>query len=76
MKRRRSKQGTEMLSEETKEKWDARIKFLNDHLEKLSDWEESFVWSIEEQRADGKDLTSRQVSKLYEIYHGVESKVG
>ena len=64
-----------MISAEQKKKWDHRIEYLKNRTEYLSDWELSFVDSIDSCRSAQEDLTFNQVHKLYEIYHKVNEEV-
>ena len=64
-----------MISEEQKKKWDHRIEYLKNRTEHLSDWELSFVDSIDARRSAQEDLTFSQVQKLYQIYHKVNEEV-
>ncbi len=63
-----------MVTETMREKWDDRIWYLCDHDEELNVWEMDFIDDMDAKRAAGRDLTSRQVGKLYEIYRRVNEK--
>jgi hypothetical protein len=51
-----------------------------DHKDKLNDWEEEFLESIQEWADSGRDLTEKQQEKLEQIYekaiHGRSWKGG
>ena len=59
-----------------KEKWNERIEYCNENSEHLTSWESDFIDSIEERRSFNRDLTPKQVSVLYSIFHKVEWRVG
>jgi hypothetical protein len=65
-----------MVTTEIRYKWHNRICYLVSHDEFLSEWEMDFIDSLDDRLSKGRDLTSAQVSKLYEIYHKIEEKVG
>ena len=67
----------ELVSPETRQKWHQRIEYLLEAGEdRLTDWEAAFVQDVEKQLADGRDLSLRQSSKLNQIYHVMEEKMG
>jgi hypothetical protein len=66
----------ELVSEETKKRWNERIAFLLDHSDDLTEWESTFIQDIEKRLADGKYLTLAQSSKLNQIFHKVEEAIG
>ena len=68
----------EMVSEETRKRWQERIEFLTatDAIDRLSEWENDFVDSIQIRLSQGKDLTLNQSSKLNQIFHKVEEMIG
>lgn len=64
------------ITDQMRRKWDKRIAFCIEHPKPLNDWETFFVDSLEHRRSDGKDLSFRQVQKLYQIFKKVEDAVG
>ena len=68
----------QLVSEQTRAKWRERIDYLLDeeHATMLSEWEAEFAQDIEKRLSDGKDLTLAQSSKLNQIYHAIEEKIG
>ena len=68
----------QLVSEDTRKKWHERINFLlEDRLsDVLSEWESGFIQDIEKWLTDGKDLTLAQSSKLNEVFHRVEERIG
>lgn len=57
-------------------KWDNRIAFVKKYPELLSNWEDGFILSIEERRSEGRDLSPKEVSVLYDIFKKAEGKIG
>lgn len=55
------------ITDEMREKWKKRIDFLKNKPGLLSEWELSFVDSIDK----GKDLSLKQSFKLGEIYRRI-----
>lgn len=62
------------ITPQMRRKWDKRIAYCLEHSEEMNEWEVSFINSLEVQRAAEKDLSFRQVQKLYQIYKKVEEK--
>lgn len=57
-----------MLSEETRSKWDFKIKEINKVLHKLNDYELDFMEGISYLRNLGEDVSFRQSQLLNKIY--------
>jgi hypothetical protein len=63
-----------MISEETRKKWKQKIETIIGANEsgygvlELTEWEASFIDSIEQQICSGKDLSFKQSSILNKIY--------
>lgn len=68
----------QLVSEETRKKWRERINWLlqDEVTVKLTEWESGFVQDIEKWIADERDLTLAQSSKLNDVYHRVEERIG
>lgn len=66
----------DQISDEMKQKWDERIRFLRENVHLLTEWEDNFSISLEEQRFFGKILSPRQVKYLYQAYNRVDCKLG
>ncbi len=66
----------QLVSEETRRRWRYRIDWLIEHSDPLTDWESGFVQDLELRLSSGRDLTLAQSSKLNEIFHSIEEKVG
>jgi hypothetical protein len=67
----------QLVSDETRSKWRHRIDWLLEHADGLlTEWEEGFIQDIEKRMADGRDLSLAQSSKLNQIYHAKEEKIG
>jgi hypothetical protein len=60
-----------MVSKETRKRWDNRIKYCRNHLHLLNDWEIDFILDLEERRYYEKDITMNQSIKLNEIYYKI-----
>jgi hypothetical protein len=67
---------SQLVSEESRKRWRARVAFLLEHPEGLTDWEAAFAQDIEKQLSEGRDLTLPQSSKLNQIFHKVEEAEG
>ena len=52
-----------------REKWDTRIQLVLEKNGLLNDKETEFIDSIELQRSKGRDLSSAQISWLYDLYN-------
>lgn len=64
-----------MISEETRAKWNRRLKAIHGSVEsgklQLNSWEEEFIDSISVVLSNGKDLSFKQSSCLTQIYEKV-----
>ncbi len=60
-----------MISTNTRNKWDTRIQLVLERSHLLDEKETEFIDSIELRRSQQRDLTTRQVSWLYDIYNRV-----
>ncbi len=56
-----------IITKEMRERWKIRIEFLKDNHKRLSDWESTFIASID----NGNDLSLKQSFKLGEIYNTI-----
>jgi hypothetical protein len=66
-----------MISEETHEKWHRAVACLLENGDPyLNEWEAEFLDSISIRLANNLDLTFKQSSILYKLWHRVEEKVG
>jgi hypothetical protein len=66
-----------MISKTTRKRWQDRVDFLeNDGWSECSNWELSFIDSVSTALEQGRDLTFKQSSKLGDIFHRVERKLG
>jgi hypothetical protein len=55
------------ITDEMRTKWKKQIAFLEEHQDRLSEWELGFVDSV----GNGKDLSLKQSFKLGEIYRRI-----
>ena len=66
-----------MISEETRAKWRGAVAYLLENGDlHLNEWEAEFLDSISIRLANGLDLSMRQSSILYKLWHRVEERVG
>jgi len=66
-----------MISKNTRERWQHQVDYLEDTgFAECSDWELSFIDSISASLDQGKELTMKQSSKLGQIFHRINGKVG
>lgn len=66
-----------MISNETRQKWQKAVGYLMEYGDgHMDEWEANFLDSISIRLSVGLDLTFKQSSKLYKIWHRVEEEVG
>jgi len=61
-----------MISDETRNKWKSKLKHILNHQDKLSDWELTFIDSIDSVLSKDHDISFKQSSILSKIYEKVE----
>jgi hypothetical protein len=67
----------DLVSAETRKRWRERLDWLLENgVGTLNEWEEGFVQDIEKRLEEGRDLTLSQSSKLNQIFHAIQDKVG
>jgi hypothetical protein len=66
----------QLVSEETRKKWEDRLDFLSKHLDLLDEYQVTFVkdWLVKIGR--GEDMNFNQSSFLNRTFHRVEEAVG
>ena len=66
----------ELVSDETRAKWRHYVEFLWEHGKYLNEWEAGFMSSIKAQLEEGRDLSLAQSSKLGNIFHREQERLG
>jgi hypothetical protein len=60
------------ISDETRKKWQDKLKVVLRKTEHLNDWETSFITSVEFMLAKKEDLSFQQSSTLHKIYERLD----
>jgi hypothetical protein len=67
---------TELVSDETRRRWQHHIAFLWEHGRYLNEWEAGFMTSIKAQLEAGQDLSLAQSFKLGKIFKREQERIG
>ena len=66
----------DLVSDDTRKRWDHHVAFLWEHGKYLNEWEADFMTSIKGYLDRGVDLSLSQSSKLGKIYKREQERLG